>query len=151
MLLLLSTALKQNCLHISLDQPGPIMLAKFAWICDHLLLAWGQAAKLQILSSQCCILTVQLRTLSTDGIGMCWVPLVCVSWGSSCLDSLSFTEDSYSIWGGDTIRINYWLAGQKVLLARGVLLLELPLMPPFPEYWQGVCLLQNLSFHFQLV
>lgn len=34
---------------------------------------------------------------------------------------------------------------QEVLLVRGVLLLELPFMPPFPEYWQGVWLLQNLS------
>lgn len=79
---------------------------------------------------------------------MCWVPVFCVTWGSSCLDSLFLTEDSYTIWGGDTIRINYWLACQGVLLVRGVLLLELPLMPPFPEYWQGVCLLQNLSSIF---
>lgn len=69
---------------------------------------------------------------------MCWLPAVCVSWGSFCLGSLSLTEDSNIIWGGATIRIDYWLACQEVLLMRGVLVLELPLMPPFPESWQGV-------------
>lgn len=70
---------------------------------------------------------------------MCWLPAVCVSWGSFCLGSLSLTEDSNIIWGGDTVRIDYWLACQEVLLMRGMLVLELPLMPPFPESWQGVC------------
>lgn len=65
MLLALSTALEQICFHLSLYQPGSITLAKFAQIWGHLLLAWGQAAKLQTsgwdLSSQCYTLIVQLR------------------------------------------------------------------------------------------
>lgn len=36
MLLALNAAVEQSCLHLSLYQPGPLTLPRFAWICDHL-------------------------------------------------------------------------------------------------------------------
>lgn len=86
-------------------------------------LAWGQVANLQILcewdlSRQCYILTVQLRT---PMVWWGWVPVVSVSWGSFYLDSLSLTEDSKIIWGGDTIRIDCWSVMRSVTRERSVI------------------------------
>lgn len=126
MLLALHTALEQSYLHLSLYQPGPVTLAKFVWIWDHLLV-WGQATKLQTLW------VLHTYSPAKDSYGL--VGLGCAGyqlsvWAeevSASISRVSLTEDSNIIWDGDTIRIGYWLACQEVLLMEECYYLSFPL------------------------